>query len=394
MVDLSWLETFDINNKHTQKPLTYQLIINNETSKEFKVNIVLPPNSESKLTAKLIKCLYSPPQNIDEFKYLLEVESSSFDSIYICIFRSDIHLRAILDEVNVNNKRIHVIELAWIPSPIDTNKELINFNDLIINQTSSQNELFKGLDPLLEFLLNLIYPSLIPKYKYVQAADYDLILFTHNKSMYDYIQEILSVDNIVDQETSSLYLNQYWALRNSQSRKIFENLQGFDSFTYPALLNAIYFDILVNNEKEMAYLKEMREYVGRLRDSDMFRNVVIKFRVSFMYGQTLHNTNASMVVKLCAPGLFFANGKLVIINSTHLMHYRDVFEFKWLKGDALMHKIDYNKSLSIKSFVKWCDIYQVYGANREEQEKLSLNFTTTKNQVNELEKECKNDVEI
>ena len=79
------------------------------------------------------------------------------------------------------------------------------------------------------------------------------------------------------------------------------------------------------------------------------------FKHNGIYGQTVHNTRGSIIVKLCQAGLFFSGGGEKTIDSAHMIHYRDSFNFDLIKKQ---------NRISFKSFITWYDLHvnfaQVY----------------------------------
>jgi hypothetical protein len=186
----------------------------------------------------------------------------------------------------------------------------------------------------------------------VQAADYDHILFTANKTMYKYLTEDVAERNGYS-PNSSLYFDQYWAIENSYSKVTFKNVEEYfkksgGSKKYPIQIKTRDFDLLINNKDEEAYARKMVEFVGSLNETRQFRDVIVTFKHPYIYGQSLHNTRSSILVKLCEAGLYFRNGGSVKSDFTHFMHYRDYFNFNNIKTK--------NRFVSVMAFVKWCKI--------------------------------------
>ena len=77
--------------------LSYQFIINGEASSAFPINIIAADHmtQETNKTARLIKCIWKPP-NLINFEYILKlIIDSNYDSIYVCLFRKDHFLKKI-----------------------------------------------------------------------------------------------------------------------------------------------------------------------------------------------------------------------------------------------------------------------------------------------------------
>ncbi len=80
----------------------------------------------------------------------------------------------------------------------------------------------------------------------------------------------------------------------------------------------------------------------------MMRQVILKFQHRDIYGQTVHNTKSSLLIKLCAAGWYFNNGLSITVDSPHSIHYRDDYNFKFLAATT--------KSISLGSFVLFSDL--------------------------------------
>jgi hypothetical protein len=342
------------NNINSKSKLTYQFNVNDNKSDKFMVKIVDNRNKETnKLTARLIKCFYIENEQNEDFNYILSlIIKSNYDSIYICIFSKDNEIKQrIIDISRKFNKKIQIFELDNFPNSLgDSNDDFKLFKD--VDKYPQIGKTWDFYDTPLEFLLNLKYPSLIEKYKYVHAADFDHILFPQNKSMYDFIEDINTKNNI--KSHVSLYFNQYWALTNILSKQIFQNLNSIHNF--PTIIKTEKFDISIDNKIDLEYANKIANDVANLNSSDKFRKFIIMLSRDGIYGQTVHNTKASIIIKLCQAGLYFPGGTEKTISSAHMIHYRDSFNFDLIKK--------FNR-ISIRSFVTWFDLHFDYSQTYE-----------------------------
>lgn len=337
----------DVNTK-----VWYKFQIDGVDSDEFPVLVVAndhmtKPNT---LTARLIKCIWYP-SDLKAFEYIMKlIIESRYDDIYVCLFASDEKLKRVVRKFN-SMKKINIIELENLPNFNQNGKFLKSFEEGFAIQNSG--ELF---DPAEEFLLNLIYPFLINKYRYVHAADYDHIVFAHNQTFYQRTQTIIQRNQAPTD--ASLYLNQYWALENNLSMGILstvgdylksksvdieesdEKLKSyFIKVNYPVILNTpgSNFKLRIDNQIDMlngvSMLKKLRSSLES-SENKMFRFVVLKFTHPSIYGQTIHNTKSSMQIKLCEAGMYFRNGLSVRVQWPHSIHYRDTYNFDLIKVDG------------------------------------------------------------
>jgi len=307
---------------------------------------IVDNTKETNLTARLIKCFSIEKEQNNDFDYIFSlIIKSNYDSIYICVFKADEEIKQRLAKISrENNKEIKIFELESFPNTLVDADDFKLFND--VDKYPQIRKTYDYYDPPLEYLLNLKYPSLIEKYKYVHAADFDLILFPQNKTMYEFIEDL----NI--KSDASLYFNQYWALPNSLSKQIFKNLS---TSNFPIIVKTDKFDLEINDKIDLEYAKKIANHVNHLDDSDKFRQFIIMFKRNGIYGQTVHNTRGSIIVKLCQAGLFFSGGGEKTIDSAHMIHYRDSFNFDLIKKQ---------NRISFKSFITWYDLHvnftQVY----------------------------------
>lgn len=226
------IELLFLNESHPQQNLRYQLIVDNQTSANFNVNLVENNKSttSNKTTARLIKCMYLST-NVADSEFILDlIGRSNYDSVYICVFESDFEFRALLTRY----KWVKVIVLASVPNAIIGLPSFKRFQDAQNYYSHFQHDLGVMFDPVLEFTLNLIYPLLIAQgqYSYIHAGDFDHLLLKasnsiQNQSMIDYIHDIVRTNRIND--CASLYFNQYWAIENWQSKEIFRDIENIEA---------------------------------------------------------------------------------------------------------------------------------------------------------------------
>ena len=163
----------------------------------------------------------------------------------------------------------------------------------------------------------------------------------------DRIEQIKEKNEITDR--SSLYFNQYWALPNNMSfyifQKVVNKLISNNNETLDVDIEKMDFTLELSGDKEISYAVKIHSYLKSHRD--LFRHVIFKFSHPHIYGQMVHNTESSMLIKLCSPGGFFSGGSKVTIQSPHLVHYRDDFSFKLLRSK--------DRFIYMNSFSLWQD---------------------------------------
>lgn len=333
-------------NKSTH--LTFQLIVNDKVLDESPINVIKPElNTNSILTVRLIKCMWMP-SDVETFKFILN--QSMYDSIYVCLFSDDHELKSILGEFE-SRQNINIIELESIPHIIPGREDLRSFKQ-ILSDESIPNK-FDFLDPALEFLLNQVYPFLIEKYRYVQAADYDFVLFTHGRTFYERIDEIVRKNQLTS--NASLYFNQHWGIQNEISYTIFQRFsiyleqrsikpsdlmklnssdEFFDGLTYVNVPD-FRFDLRIVGKPEWMHAINMLNYINAYMKSNssdkLLRQVVLKFEQEKIFGQTVHNTKSSLTLKLCKANDYFLNGASINVENVHFIHYRDSYNFDLIK---------------------------------------------------------------
>ena len=356
------------SNITSNSRLTYQFIANETISNKFPIKIVenrIKPN----LTARLIKCLYLSHDIMNDFEYILSlIINSNYDSIYICVFNNDHALKQKIAENSLKLKKdIKIFELENLPSLLIGSSDFRTFNDCINNPQIS----FDGatFDPAWTFLLNLKYSSLIEKYKYVHALDFDHILFTRNKSMFNFIEDIYAKNNF--NTDVSLYFNQYWAISNDLSKQIFKNLNFTNSTsnTFPILVKSEKFDLLINDEIDLGYAKKIANHINALNVSDKFRQIILRIKHYNYQGQSVYNTRSSNVINIIRTVSFFPGGLHVTINSSHMIHYREIF---------FLSTIAKNNQINISSFITWFDLHYNFTAVSKEFKLTELTCLTEK----------------
>lgn len=319
--------------------LTYRLRINNAYSDESRVNIVWRTENNS-LAVRLIKCMWMP-DDMKTFDYVMQlIVEARYDVIYICLLSGEYELKQYFKKFS---SIVHFIELESIPNYSQGKKNITNFNQ-IENDTKIEDKVL-ALDPVQEYLLNQVYPFLVGKYKYVHAGDFDHLLFTRNQTFYERVVEIAEKNKI--STDVSIYLNQHWALDNEMSQEIFKDVPTVgENATFPVYLRVKKhrFDLKISDNKQLEHAMDIWSYLES-HNSTMFRHVIFTFRHSNIYGQVIHNTKSSMILKLCSAGEFFTGGKQVTAESPHFMHYRENYVFKLHKKNGFY--------IPVESFRLW-----------------------------------------
>lgn len=347
----------------------YSFEVNN-TFVEFKARIVNKDHvtkPDMRRTARLIKCIWFPG-DVRTFEYVMKlIVESRYDSIYVCLFASDEKLKSLVRNLNSTSRNIYTIELVKLPNFKSAGNYLSSFDEGFRIEKHN-GELY---DPAHEFLLNLMYPMLVSRYRYVHGVDYDHIVFAApNQTFYERVRAIVERNKAPND--SSLYVNQYWALENELSVGILgmlgEYLRGksvdvdkvSESELKSILLKIKYplvfdtpggkFQLRVDTNVHMLYGLYMFKYLREARsDSDqMFRHVILKFKHQYIYGQMIHNTKSSMEIKLCQAAEFFRYGQTVDVVWPHSIHYRDTYNFDLIKVES--------KYIPLSSFVLWKDL--------------------------------------
>lgn len=337
--------------------LTFQLVVNGKASGEFPINIVsVIPKSESKelgLSARLMKCMWMP-KNLQSANYTMQlIIESKYSSIYVCVFKKDRKFKEFLRGFN-KIKKIHIIELDYIPNFNPSGKAITHYDQILDDPAIVDKDGI--LDPVMEFLLNQMYPFLIEKYRYVHAADFDFVLYTRNMTFSKRIKQIIGKLNLSPKV--SLYFRQQWALPNNFSRGVFNYIEEYfetnsidinsnKSLPVHLDINHLNFSVVLLKKEHLKYATKIQSYLKN-HTGEIFRYVIFKIDHPNIYGQTVHNTESSMIIKLCGAGEFFAGGgKQIKVRSPHIIHYRESYKFDLFKT--------YNKYVSFEHFQRWAD---------------------------------------
>lgn len=356
----------------TRARLSYHLSINGMMTDEFPIKIVnTSKNDHSKLTARLIKCMWKP-DDLDEFEFVMRlILESQYDSIYVCVFREETELRDLFKRLNASRHNIKLIEAENLPHIYPGREDFTSYQQ--IRNDSSLREKANFLDPFMEFSLNLIYPSLVEKYRFVHAADFDHILFTtqKNSSFHDNVLRIMDESKVNHNHT--IYLDQYWALPNEMSRKIFDKVklefgrqtsnrfqidqeEDDDDETSSEIwisIEEFNFELAIRSQSELDHAFGIIKYLenkNKINSSPYFRDVIVKFSHPWIFGQAVHNTKSSLVLKLCGAGEFFTHGLQVTVRNEHLIHYRPTFDLKLLRIRG--------EFIRVTSFMRWIDFFK------------------------------------
>lgn len=343
--------------------LTFQINTNHTINQEFPINVVNLRKDVNKKAARLIKCSWLP-QNRDHIEFIIKlIIECKYDSIYICVFKQDNEFKSLLNRFN-HIKKIKIIEFESVPNFMPGEKEFTSHEEISTDENIVRK---KGeiLDPVLEFLLNQIYPFLIEKYQYIHAGDFDHLIFTsNNNTFYQEIRHISERNNVPENASVSLYFNQYWALENNMSREIFQYVVNHFKFNisseevvksvrkYPVYVKvkSLNLELEVDSDNELLYAVKIAKYLHNSISEPMFRYVIYKFKHRHVYGQMVHDTRSSLLIKLCTAGEYTSQGAEVVIKSPHSIHYRDLYNFRVLKPK--------NGYIPIKNFILWSD-YQL-----------------------------------
>lgn len=169
---------------------------------------------------------------------------------------------------------------------------------------------------------------------------------------------------------ASIYLDQYWALSNRMSRRVYESVEEFlrrrsiDINEPRGRLDTQIvikpsgcdFYMTLNSLHEWRRALSMLEYL-RAREKlawsenggdDAVRHVVFRFAHEAIFGQAVHNTASTLIVKLCGAGAFFANGVQQKVRDERILHYRNDYDFKLVKTNGIY--------VNSSAFVLWTDL--------------------------------------
>jgi hypothetical protein len=326
--------------------ITYKLKIGDKESDNLDVNVIHQDRPALFKIARLTKCLFlsDSPRAEDDFKRLLDLTLKfNYDHVFICNF-NDPRIHKILQS---HTKKVTELYLERVPDFVSTQtNSFFNNFDEIVNVSQQPNAMF---DPVSVYLYNLMYPQLIDSFEYVFAGDFDqLIVPKFGQNIYDY----LNSSRIALANTSVYLKRQYWYLENRHSRPIIENI---DSKLSARKLNNVpiviqdnrydrfNFRIRINDQRELEYAKSL---TGRLKSGgfdcdELCRVIYISFEHSAIFGQTVHSTRSSELIKLCDRGSAFPGGGIVNVDRPFLAHYRDFFNM-----DLILR----NNELSVSQF--------------------------------------------
>lgn len=267
-----------------------------------------------------------------------------------------------------------------MPSHFADKKDITSYDEIRADPSIDDKSGF--LDSAVEFLLNQVYPFLVEHFKYVQAADFDHLIFTQHRNQTFWQRAIdMQQKANVRPEHASLYLNQYWALDNELSRRIFNHVEKYleknvhilesliegesstaeittDSFIK---IEGLDLELKVSGKSEWQKALKFIKLLNKTRseskqekdkddedDKDMFRQVILKFQHSNIFGQTIHNTRSSLIVKLCEAGELFPGGAKRTVPQAHFLHYRERFNLHEIKIQS--------RYISIDSMISWSDL--------------------------------------
>lgn len=351
--------------KKVSKQLTYQLETNGIFSPEYPINFVnTTRNPERTATARLIKCMWMPSDSNNFETIVRLILDAQYDDVYICLFARDRELKSFLKNRIIENDsiwarrrkrqqtRLVLVELENVPHFLFNKRDIVHYNQIAYDRTIEDDK-ESLLDPVLEFLLNQIYPFLVENYLYVHAGDYDQLLFSSNRNgnFYHRVNELVRKSRSGQiAPHASLYLNQYWALSNRMSGGIYESIEEFlaqrsidvnnpgERLRVPIVIKPKKLDFYLTigtldewkrGVKILEYLRKKTNHFSE--NLDGFRYVVFKFTHQHIYGQTVHNTKSSLIIKLCGAGEFFRNGLQQTVQDAHFVHYRDSYDFGHVK---------------------------------------------------------------
>jgi hypothetical protein len=89
------------------------------------------------------------------------------------------------------------------------------------------------------------------------------------------------------------------------------------------------FKISIKNTQELDHARSLLKNleVGGFARDELCRVLHIKFTHPSIYGQTVHATQSSEIIKLCERGSTFPGGVVVKADRAYLAHYREIFNF-------------------------------------------------------------------
>jgi hypothetical protein len=339
----------DLISRKYKNELNYTLRIDNQVSDELNANIVYHKSVTG--ISKLTKCLYltNKRNSKSEFKNILELTSSfNYSTFYICNF-NDRSIHKILTK-----SRLNVTEILLDRVPNFLSKRFEYFYDFkeIAQSSSDPNTLF---DPISEYLYNIMYPQLIDLYAYVYASDYDqLMVPIHGQNALEYLTNIKAKERIND-EVSSIYIRQFWYLENTLGLEIIHKIKSElqrnrKSVTFPVLIESKC-RIIIKDSNDLEYASKIVKVYEKLNASisSKCRFLYVTFKEAYIYGQTVHSTRASEIVKLVGAGSFFPGRLTHTLDSIHLAHYRDEYNFEQLGARLSIRRFNFDENI-----VKYC----------------------------------------
>ena len=315
--------------------LLYQLQVNGHQCNELKVLVVYHTAKKSTL-ARLTKCLFLAGNNKNaeqDFRFMVNLTiQSKFDSIYICNF-NDKRIHATLKEF----ASIKEIFLDYMPNfTNDKEENFTNFDDIGKVAPNDPNGFF---DVTSEYIYNLNYPGLIDLYDKVYAGDFDQLLIpTFGKNVSEHIEAIQKDNKIYDRQTS-IYLPQAYYWENINAEPVLKNIKltldnvNQTNTAFPiSIKNNVYlhhkFGIIINDESQLNYASDLvASFFKRSSLNEMCRVIFITFNKQYIYGQTVHATQSSELIKLVEPGSHFPSGIFKKVTNYYMTHYRDYFQF-------------------------------------------------------------------
>jgi hypothetical protein len=371
-------EIVKVLNHFPKSVIQYQLEFINIKSEVLTARIVFHKANSNIKVARLTKCLYTSnfTNKLDLRKFKIHLISIlrlnaklNFKVSYICNF-NDKTIRKILGKF----KNVQEIVLKKVPNFLVTETvgdgfihqfhEISNYEN---NSTLGADEIF---DPVSEFIYNLIYPDLVDHYSHVFIGDVDqLILPEYEKDISKHITGIYKKNKLISKFTSLYFEQQYWYLQNNYTRyiiyKIKHSLNRLDSdFTYPILIEidpffGFKFDLAITNEEELNYahklIKKNKKNPGRYEE--MCRLMYVKFYQPSIYGQTVHATHSSEVVKLCTPydKLHMGGRTFRVSNEFSVSHFRFKFDISRIwdeKSQLRVIQLDFDDNLNKYCYYK------------------------------------------
>jgi hypothetical protein len=256
---------------------------------------------------------------------------------------------------------VHEILLDQVPNFVtggSYNRFFQNFEE-IARASNDPNTLF---DPISEYLYNIMYPELIDMYSYVYASDFDqLIIPQHGQNMSQWMSELKRSTKIED-EATSVYLSQYWYLENAHSAQMMELIKNavnnkskkWQTGSFPIIIRASY-PISLGSRAEINYARSLVSSYDfnmstKAKLSTRCRVVYLSFDREFIYGQTVHATRSSEIVRLVGAGTKFPGGWTRHLATAHLAHYRDEFGFELISKNGRLEVTQFKLNENIARY--------------------------------------------